>query len=594
MKKNFIFTIYALAIAVFFILTGAFSVGSVNMPKTYWLSTVATDGHGDIEDSYITVDLDRSFTVTDANGETITENKAISGIYVYVGKIYDKSADDLTILFDFKTKSSSSTSYVKEVKASGVRQYSWYCVYDGSKDGVIDNLSRVKIHTPDVFEFYEVAFTAENGERIKIERVAEYSEYTKTSAEYLIDEQSTFTSSAAYRFNLGDEELLELKAADSLFKGEGEVGTGPFTTFLNAISIAVFGRNTFGIRVVSLLLGYISFIVLYLLIKRIFNSDVYALIGSLAALFMSALFISSASASLSVGVTFILLAYYLAIGFYAGIYKFEYKKETVFNLIFSGLAIGFAVSCGVSNIIFLIGIPIVWGMSLKKLNSEYKVAYDEAKGLKKESIYTSYHKKTSRYGYLLPLTFIVIPLVLTVIFYAVSASPVKAHYGTGFIVAMLRDMGSSFGFDFSIGRLGIFIGKDGNVLLNYVPYVAALIGFIFTTSLFFAPKNSKAHKMQSGIKVKYTILTIMLVFGFAPFLFGLANHTAAAFFSCVYAAYIPLLLAAIGKVAKKKALIITTAVIGAIGLITFVGCYIGICGFEVSDALAKILYGWQI
>ncbi len=592
MKKNFTFMIYALLLAVFFILTGAFSVGSVNMPKTYWLSSVAKDGEGEIENSFITLDLDREFTVTDEDGKTSTVDKAVSGIYLYIGKIYDDS--DVTVYFDFKTKKSPDTSYVKEVKAEGIRQYSWNCVYDGTKEGLIEDLSRVKIRTPNVFELYEVVFTTEDGEIIKIEKVADYYKYSKTSAENVMDEQGRFTTSSAYRFNLSDDELSELNAADALLRGGNAVGEGIFTTFLNALSVSIFGRNTFGIRFVSLLFGYVAFLIFFLLLDRIFANDVYALIGSLTALFMCAMFKNSVTASLSVGTAFILLAYYLAIGFFAEIYKFRYKKETVLNLVFTGVSIGLAVVCGASNVLFLLGIPVIWGIALKKLNTEYKVAYEEEKGLKKESIYTAYHDKKARYTYLLPLAFLVIPIVLLFVFYAVSAGRIKEFYEAGFILAMLKDMGASFGFKFSISRLGLFVGKSKDIL-NYVPFIASLIGFIFTTSLFFAPARSKAHTLTAGIKVKHSVLIIMLAFGFIPLLFGLTNVSAAtAFFACVYSAFVPLALSALGKNLRKRTLIISAIAIGAVCLITFVGCYIGICGFKVSEVLAKILYGWQL
>ncbi|MBQ7642590.1 MAG: hypothetical protein IJS67_01690, partial [Clostridia bacterium] len=76
MKKfNYTFLIFAIVTAILFVLTGAFALGEVSSPSSYWLTTVKSDGN-DVEDAAATITLDRKFTSLNEEGNetSVMEN----------------------------------------------------------------------------------------------------------------------------------------------------------------------------------------------------------------------------------------------------------------------------------------------------------------------------------------------------------------------------------------------------------------------------------------------------------------------------------------------------------------------------------------
>ena len=604
MKKNFIFSLYAIILAIFFVLTGAFAASSVVMPQSYWISVARGDDKG-VQDAFVTLDLDRSFTEVGEDGKETTVQKGIGQVYAYIGRAYTLTESDgesfAEIYFDFKTISSKDDTYLVRKHKDNLVPYAWNEIFVASSGDEIKDCSRVKIHTPDTLEIMEVVFLTADGELIKVDKVYSESDFLKEGASgyKIVDEQDRFTSSREYRFTLSEEETAEMQAANALFHGGEYVGRGPLTTALNAVSIAVFGRNTFGIRFFSLLFGYISLLVIYLIIRRLFGSDIFSLIESLSAFVFGCLFGASVAASAAVSVFFVLLSYYLAIGFYAEFYKFE--GGTVRNLVFTALAIGGAISCGASNILYLIGIPVIWALSLLKLNSEFKSEYENARGLKKEDVYIAFHKKTGVYAWAMPTVFILAPAAITILFYAVNASPLVSAYKAGFFSAAMLDIGNSFAIEYKFFPLIMLVGIGGEKLnggytfVNYVPCILALVSFIFTSLTAFLSKNDKFGKAWRSIKNKYTLLWVLFVSSLLPILLGI-NQSVYGFAvtSAIYSAYIPLAVLAVEKFTGKSFPHWLLAAIGGVCLLTFIGIYIGSFGFDVSSQWANVLYKWQI
>ena len=597
MKKNFIFAVYAIALAIVFVLSGAFLVGTANAPENYWLAAVKQSADGDYDNSYATLDLDRSYTVKDEDGNDKTENYKVNDIYVYVGKVYSSAeSDKVKITFDFKTKSSSDTSYVERVTAEVTEFYGWQKV---ASDKNL-NCSRVKILTSDVFELMEVAFVSETGALIKTTDLVAYSDTTKSHspASHLFDEQGSFNPSSAYAYKLSKDEVAEMAAADGLFTGGEKVGKAPLSTILNAAAIAIMGRNPFAIRFFSMLAGYFSLIALYFLIKRLFASDTAALFGSLFALFAVALLSGAVTASGIIALPFIILAYYSAFGFYAERYKFSNTGATVKNLIACGLFIALAVSFGASNIIALAGVPAIWGLSIYKLNKEYKKNYEAAKGLEKETVYMRHYRNIATCALVMPTAFIIMPISALVVFYAVTHGQVSGTYGV-FFGGMIKDIGASFKTEKSISALGLLIGYGSEQvgsaykLINYLPCAFALVGFIFSTAAAILKKTERFGVVWRGIRNKYKLTAIMAAFTYLPLIIGInLSVVGAAAFTCAYAIFIMIGLTAAEKFFGKKTIFVAIVLL-SLAFITFVGCLFGVFGAQIGDTAAKILYGWQ-
>ena len=599
MKKSFVFTIYSIALSVFFILTGAFFSGTPNMPKTYYLSSVK-EYDGEIENAGFTLELDRSYTVKNENGEDETKYYDIYNVYACIGKAYSYNQDGkLDINIYFKTKSSGETSYEKLKKTEVSEFYRWVKIYDGETDGKVSELSRVKITSPQMFELLEVVFTAEDGTVIKINSLVSESKETKSSAGNAFDEQNSFNPSSAYAYILSDEEVTEMKAADDLFTGGNTLGKAPLTTALNAISVLVFGRNPFAIRFFSMLSGYFALIIAYLIFKRLFGNDYISLFGSLFILFASSLFSSSVTASGALAVPFILLSYYHAIGFFAERYKFSVKWDTYKNLLLTGVCVGLSVASGASNIIYLLGVPVVWGFAIVKLNKNYKKSYETAKGLDKETVYFDYHRKVNAYAWLFPSSFIIIPVAVLLLSYAVISGSVAVD--GGFIKGVIADAVKSFKISGGVTALGVFIGYgseevgSGYKIMNYLPYIFGLFGFILTTLTAFLQKNEKFAFLWKGMKIKYKLISAIAVSIYLPVLFGInLSVVGTAVVSFATSAYIMLALTEIEKFFSKTAYRWTLGVLTTVFAISFIGCYFGILGFNMPSGLVKALYAWQL
>ena len=297
---------------------------------------------------------------------------------------------------------------------------------------------------------------------------------------------------------------------------------------------------------------------------------------------------------------FILAAYYTAVGFYAAHYQFSPIWAGVKNLVLCGVFIGLAVASGASNIIVLAGIPVIWGLSLYKLNAEYKKAYDSAKGLDKEKVYSSQRKKIATCVWALPLSFIVLPVLALLLFYAITYKPITAVYGE-FFGGIINDMGKSFIASGSLSRLGVLIGYGSEKangaykLINYIPYSLALVGLILTTAVAAFYKAEALKGIWQGIRNKYKIITVMAIFSYLPLLIGInLSVCGIAAFSCAYIAYIILGVVAIEKMLGKNLFKGLAIAISVISFITFAGCFFGSFGFEISDTLKNVFYMWQV
>ncbi len=594
MRKNYVFTIYALALAIAFVLCGAFLVGTANVPETYWLAAVKESADGDVDHSYITLDLDRTHTVKGDDGKEKTEDYGVKDIYVYVGKTYSsQEKGKVSIFFDFKTPSGGETSYNERVAAEITEFYGWQKI---TTNGI--KLSRVKIHTPDAFELCEVAFVSETGARIKIKSLVSYSDTTKSSAANVFDEQGAFNLSSAYAYKLSEEEVKELEAADGLFTGGETSGKAPLSTVLNAIAVAIMGRSPFAIRFFSLLSGYVALLALYLLIGRLFASDTAALFGSLFAFFSGALLSGAVTASSACAVPFIILAYYSAVGFYAERYKFSPRSAAVKNLVSCGIFIALAVSFGAHNIIALAGVPVIWGMALYKTHKEYKVAYESAEGLEKETVYLRHNRDVATCVWAMPLAFIVMPMVLLLLFYAITQSQITGTYG-GFLSGVISDVGASFGINRSVSAAGLLIGYGSEAvgqsykLINYLPCVFALVGLVFSTVCLVLSKTKKFGRVWVGIRNKYKLTAVTSAFIYLPLIIGINLSVAGgAAFVSIYSIFIMIGISAAERLFDKKAFCVTVILLVA-AFITFIGCCFGVFGVNLGETAAKILYGWQ-
>ena len=333
---------------------------------------------------------------------------------------------------------------------------------------------------------------------------------------------------------------------------------------------------------------------LYLLARRLFGSDAYAVCATVSALCAGALFVGSISASGALGTGFVLFAYYNAVGFYTRDRKFADKKATYINILSTGLAIGIAAAFRPTDFIACAGVAVIWALGLKKTAIEYKKEYKEAKGLGKEDVFLAFRSARNTYLWLMPTAFIVLPILAVGATYAAEAGQLASHYGVGWISAVFCDLARFFIPHYDIFPLAYLLGMGGDKaeFLNYIPCALFAVSFIICTAI---TATGKFALLKSNIKNKYALITIAFAAALLPVLTGLNDKIAGlAALTCIYSLYLPLALAALEKAWGKKATTGAAIAACALSALTFAGCYIGLCAFGINDVAAKILYLWQV
>ncbi len=549
MKKfNYTFAAFAIVAAIIFVLTGAFFSGTVKAPSSFWITTVKKSGV-DVMEASATFNLDRTRKTEDKDEQKTDD---ISAAYIFIGEIYSPQNGNATVYFDFKTEYSADDRYVEResVELSENSRYGWTKVFSDKK---ISSCSKVKVHTSSEIEIGEIVFLFEDGTKIPvtgIESQTAYGENERKNGKYAVDEQNFFSLSDALKYNLTSFEKDEMSVAYGLFTGGKTIGYSPLTTLFNGVSVLVFGRNTFAIRFFSLVFGYVSIIMIYLIFYRLFGKDEISLLACVSVLAFGAVFASVGVASVGVPTFFILWAYYLAFGFYAREVKFEDKRATAFNLILTGVAVGLALSCGVKNIVALIGIPVVWGFAIKNLSKEFEREFESNAGIKKDNIFVAYQRKKNAFAKLLPTCFVLIPVALTTLFYAISAKALTTEYGYGFLRSALFDAGKSFKIDFSPSSFLAFVGTGFSA--DAIPKYVSLFSLLFVwIAFFFGDKKLKSAARAVGRK--FILMGSAFIPLFVSYLLGYGDGAGGfGATSVFYSGYIPLLICVVGNLKDEK------------------------------------------
>ena len=603
MKKfNFTFAITATLLAIFFVLTAAFAVGDVVSPRSYWLSQIKREStSGAVLYAEQTIDLNRRLPKKDEQtGEESDVAFPVGRVYVFIGKAYETSADGkIKIFFDFKTDSvyTSETAariVEKDIPVSGSNcQYRWYKVYDATEEGESGiSYSRVKIRTPDIFDFYEVVFTDVDGRIMKA---------TGVTGDKLVDEQYTFKDSDYRAYVLSSYETAELAAVDGFLSGTGIWGSAPLSTVLNSVGVLIFGKNTFGIRIMSMIAAFVALLLLYSLAEKLFSSGLAAAISVGVALFGGTALFAASSASGAFGLLFMILAYNFAVKFYIDDYNYKRIRYAAYNILLTGLFLGLAVSSGSYYLLAAVGIIAIWIISILKAYKKYKADEKAAVGLGKEEVYVEWRKRVYNFAWLMAVAVIVLPLIIEIIFYGITAKSLTSYYDANFFSAMFTDFANGYKIDYAVNPFGLLIGMgsysvgNAHAISNYVTAIVSILSLICVTALMFVGGNGKLKAAKNAIRNKYKLSVSLLIGSLLPALLGMGQPIVGfALSSAMLSLFVPMLVTAAGKIVRQKTINICLCVFSAVAFITFVGCYFGIFGFGINGVLANILYGWQI
>lgn len=557
MKKfNFTFAVTAIVAAILFILSGAFCVGTTDVPRTYTLTSVKASG-ADVLDAYVTFDIDVERPSSDPNSLPVYDY--VSRILIYVGEAY--SADDdgnVIIHFDFKTDGGTDTAYSERITASvpsGGGRYNVFEVYDGAGSNRLDGLIRVKIHTPHSFEFYEAAFYAADGRRLPIKKTVNFE---GVDGSKLHDEQTSLSVSSARAYRLTESECEIVEGIESLLTGGGYKGNKPLAVAAGLPLVALFGPSTFAVRLPSLIAGYFLILVLYMFIKRLFGSDGAAVLAALCFAALGALFMSSFTSAV-LPVLFAVLAYYLTVGVFISSSGYPATKPGASALLMTGVWCALAVAADSSICFALSGIPAVWAAVVVRAYRAYKKTERAAEGLGKMHAYEQFRKFAFSCAKIMPTAFILIPAALTLLFYAITAAPAASAEGAPFFAVAASSFAKGFVVNYSVNPALALVGfaseyrSGAYYFLNAVPCLVCAASLLFTAIAVVFGGKGVLSSAKKGIFNKFMLISAAFIpsliapaLGFSASIVGM---TATAAF---YSAYVPLCVTALSEIFDNK------------------------------------------
>lgn len=590
-------------VALFYALTCGFAATSVKAPQTAF-STVKVE----MSDGSAVV-------ASNTSGVTLDIDKGTNKIYAYIGEIRTSHKDDdgkefINVVFDFKRRTGSDSSYSKRVGDSedervyvtnGSGGYRWTLIYDGDKAEL--DYNRVKIHCADEIDIHEVAFVDKDGNVLNAEYVSGSSLGGETGHANICDEPSSFTDSVSKSHIFTDRELGEIAAVKTVMRNGGKtLGEGALNAELNALSVAVFGLNTFALRFPSLLAGLAILIAVYLTADLLFGNDFISVISVAVCLAFGSVFSVSFLAYGAVAACFAIYAFYFAMKFFAADYYIEDTKSAALNVSLVGVFFGLSAAANASLFTLLIGLAAIIVYAYVRAARRYKAEEKAAKGLDKETVYLAYGKKKNFYRLASLCSLVVIPLALTALSYAFVGGALKEMYGAGFVGSAFSFIGSAFGTGSGVVPAKLLIGFGSENLgggyyafANYITADLCTISLLFVIILLIVKnKNGKISEAIGASVNKTKLILTAFASAFIAGMFGTAEYvTDFALCSAIFALVTALAVSLAGDLFGKKANV-TAVVLVSLGMAAFLVNYVGYTGINVSETARNILYGWQI
>lgn len=563
-----LFYIALIVSALLYALTCGFVATSVKAPQTAF-STVnvgTTDGG--------TVSPSKSSNVT------LDIEKGVNKVYVYIGEIRSYRADDdgkayVNVVFDFKWQTSDDSNYSKRVGSDeesriylnrGSGGYKWILIYDGGESTL--DYNRVKISTADEMDIYEVAFIDKDGNPLAATYRYGSDLDGESGHENICDERSSFTASKSAANNFTDEELGEIAAVKAVMRNDGSsLGSGVLNAEINAVSVAAFGLNTFGLRFPSVMAGFALIVAVYLIAITLFGNEYAALFAFIVCLTGGSAFTASFSAAGAISACFAAYSFYFAFRFFIEDYYAEDKKSAILHIGLTGLFFGLAVAANASLLVLLAGLIAIVAYAALRGTKRFKAEEAAAKGLEKENVFIAYREKKIFFGVSSACALIVLPVLVILASYAFVGSALVKIYRGGFLSASLAYIGSSFGFGAdALLPFKMLVGFGNASFKDYFAFAncfASLLSFISLAfviiSLVFAGKEKFSKAVETSKNKTKLILTAFAA-AFIALVFGKSGSVAdfalcSAFYSLVAALAFGFALKIFGKNVKTVAIV---------------------------------------
>lgn len=610
-KSRLTFLITAVVITALYLATAIFSLGAFFVPSSAWrIESSNADRENSLADAFVTVDI----AVNKPDGDDVKKT-GVSNIYVYIGNVYSYDLDEngspyVQINFQFKTKSATTdTSFMEKVTVKVPVKYStggfeWVKVFDAEKEGKNQiSYARVKITTPDKFDFYGVAFTDKDGYHVPLTVADVGSKEQKECTSAVIDERDTFIASLSRKYHFTDAELKNVGAVQSLRDGKAQVGEAPLTTIIQYLGTALTGGNIspFGMRIFDCIAGLGILLLIYAFAYKLFEKSRYAVVAVIFALSIGGVFTASTVAlGGAIGALFALASLFFTVKYFIEDYYGDQKSATI-NMLLIGLFFALAVASDMAYSFLIVGIALLLIFAGARAHKEYKNRELNAQGLEKENVFLAYRASRVKTTLLGILSLVVIPVAIFLIAYAICSGAYQRVYGAGFIGSAATHFIRSITPAYESNPFALFAGFGGaqvggyHFFLNYVATIVALVSFIFVTVAVICRKKVEFFKAVPPVANKYKILLASLV-GFAiPVFMGLTSSPVGfAGVSSIMAIFVCFAESILKKCVKTKTATLVVNISAILSLVLFAMAYVGIVGLALPEIVNSILYIWQV
>lgn len=382
----------------------AYTWALIILVAIYFVSGITTLGTTQTTGSSLYLDENKTayFSLSRESGEKLDD------IYANIGTIYAKEGKTANITIKYYSSTSTSTptttsSYWKElanVQVANVysargrvaANFNWTpWVVDAAK-----SYSYISISSDTAMELNELVCLNQNGEKMTIkECIPEGTKYKRAELLRVCDAQNSFTTDTSFRYNFTQEESHYLVSALTVKSGATMVSGATYNldanyNFLGTIlfvpSIAMFGANTFALRLPVFLASCVLLVFAALLMRELTKNNkvsfVFATVLALGGVLTTVGKV--ASPYMFVASALVASLYFMYRFFARGISSKNVVKSGT-NVLISGLFAAVAMSIDVTAGLPVLGILALFVFGLKRQKAAYVLDMKKTEG-KEETI----------------------------------------------------------------------------------------------------------------------------------------------------------------------------------------------------------------
>ncbi len=379
-----------------------------------------------------------------------------------------------------------------------------------------------------------------------IEKSLEFARTTeaKAKANVLIDEQSKFHISAigedgvytsSRNERLTETEYYTVESIRNVVSGRSfyiDKTTNPLGQYVMAIGTAIFGYNTFGVRVMPLVFTVATIILLFFLGKLLFGKEIEGLLFAfLFAVGGYALSTATLGVADPIFAFFIILSFMAFIKFYKkGISK-KSPAKSYLNLLLGGVSFAVAFAVKSQAVYFAAGIIALFVIGLIRQYNAYRQKRFIAEGdeISVLEVKSAYKQKLLNSLVIGGVGIIILPIVLIILTYLIANSAYGGLYGNynvfnyaftnlsqSFTAKLVNTAETYAPVSFAINYGWLSIGGNkfvfGNIVLTFINLFSLVFGTATIIGALIESRKSGIDKeTKSALIMPFVFFAAMLI-----------------------------------------------------------------------------------